>query len=50
MRALSGAVIVLAGAVMTTMQRGDYMLGYAVILIGFLLLAVGWAMPERRLN
>jgi hypothetical protein len=47
MRAISGSILALAGAVFTQTSRGDYGLGYALILIGLAVCAFGLIKPER---
>ena len=42
MRLVSSAIVILAGAVMTTMPRGDYPIGFGVILIGFVFFLAAW--------
>jgi hypothetical protein len=47
MRAVSGAILTLAGAVFAQTARGDYYLGYLLIFIGLAVCIYGLARPER---
>lgn len=47
MRAVSGSILALAGAVFAQMGRSDYIFGYGLVLIGLAVCAFGLARPER---